>query len=128
MVSWTEEEYRKFTEKSKYYVPEESPKPIIPKPRYRNKTESQYADYLEQLKHLKEIIDWRYEALGFRLADGCFHYPDFLVVYHDRFEVHEVKGFLRDDAAAKFKIAKEMFPWVMWRMIRKEKGQWVQIN
>jgi len=130
MATWTEEEYRNFISKSKHQAPEIQgpPKPIIPEPRYRNKTEAAYAQYLDQLKHLKEIIDWKYESLGFRLASGSFHYPDFLVIYRDRIEVHETKGFLRGDSREKFVVAKEMFPWFVWKMIRKEKGQWVQIK
>lgn len=131
MVIWTDEEYRKFVAKSKHRAPEveaKYPKPLIPNAPYKNKTEAAYASYLDQLKYLKEIIDWRYEAIGFRLAKGTFHYPDFLVICKDRIEIREVKGFLRDDAAVKFKTCREMFPWFVWRMIKKEKGQWIEVK
>jgi len=38
--------------------------------------------------------------------------------------VHEVKGFMRDDAAVKLKMAAAAFPWWQFKLIRRINGQW----
>ena len=85
-----------------------------PQPRHipgnMNKLEQQYQQHLEVLKHAGEIIGYRFEAIKFRLADKTFYTPDFMVTLSDRIEFHEVKGFMRDDAAVKIKVVAEMFP------------------
>ena len=89
-----------------------------------NKTESQYAEHLHLLKLANEIIDYRYEPMNLRLASNTYYRPDFLVVYADRFEVHEVKGFWEDDARVKIKVAQETFPWFQFIAVKKTKGGW----
>ena len=86
-----------------------------------NKTELGYANELESLKRSGEIIDYLFEPFGLRLASNTFYHPDFLLVYQDRFEIHEVKGFWRDDARVKVKVAQEMFPWFIFKIVRKIK-------
>lgn len=56
-----------------------------------NQTESRYADQLQLLQAAGEIERWRFEALNFRLAPKTFYLPDFMVVYRDRIEMHEIK-------------------------------------
>jgi len=112
------------------------PQPIIPESRM-NKTESRFADYLEQLKHMKEIIDWRFEPLKFILAqnvkgarNATTFLPDFLLVRPDCFEFMEVKAksgdwtSVRDDALVKIKVVSEMFPWFRFTLAYYEKGEW----
>lgn len=89
-----------------------------------NKTEAKYAGELSLRKVGGDILDWRYESLNFRLADNTFYRPDFLIVYADYFEIVEIKGFLRDDALVKFKVAAKEYPWVRWTMLRLKKGIW----
>lgn len=89
-----------------------------------NRTEAQYGDYLELEKMQGAIVDYRYEALKLRLADATFYTPDFLVVYDDRFECHEVKGFWRDDARVKIKVAAAMYPWIKFVAVSRKKRQW----
>lgn len=96
--------------------------------RYRNKWERSYAQHLDLRKYIKEIQCYRYEALVFRLAPNTYLHPDFLVTMPDgRMEIHEVKGHKREKWWARFKIAKEMFPWFTWRVVKIEKGQWVEV-
>jgi hypothetical protein len=96
--------------------------------RYRNKWERNYAQYLDLRKYIKEIACYRYEGLAFRLATNTYLHPDFLVVMPDgRMEIHEVKGHKREKWWARFKIAREMFPWFTWRVVKIEKGQWVEV-
>ncbi len=76
-----------------------------------NKTEAAYARYLESLQQMGEVVWYRFEGLKFRLAESTFYTPDFVVMLHDgTLEAHEVKGFWKDDARAKIKIAADMYP------------------
>jgi hypothetical protein len=60
---------------------------------------------------LGDILWYRFEGLKLRLADNTFYTPDFAVMAADGvMECHEVKGFWRDDARAKIKIAAEQYP------------------
>lgn len=76
-----------------------------------NKTEAEYAALLDSLKHEGEIAWYRFEGLRLRLADGCGYTPDFAVMKSNGLmECHEVKGFWRDDARQKIKIASDQYP------------------
>ena len=88
------------------------------------KLEGRYANKLDLLKHAGEIVDWRFEPLNFRLAKRTWYKPDFLLIYLDRFEVHEVKGHWEDDARVKAKVAAELYPWFHWVAVTAEKGIW----
>jgi hypothetical protein len=90
-----------------------------------NKTEAAYAWILEAEKRAGEIIDWKFEPFGLRLADKTFYHPDFIVVKKDGFEIHETKGaFIREDAIVKLKIAAEQFPWWRFKMAQYKDKQW----
>jgi hypothetical protein len=76
-----------------------------------NKTEAAYQNHLEAMKHAGDIVWYRFEGMKFRLADNAFYTPDFAVMRSNgELECHEVKGFWRDDARAKIKIASDMYP------------------
>jgi hypothetical protein len=98
-------------------------KPLL-RPTGMNKTEAAYADNLEAKKKAGVIIDWKFEALKFRLADRTFYTPDFLVINKGNMELIEVKGFWRDDARVKIKVAREMFPWFVWTAVMVYRGGW----
>jgi hypothetical protein len=90
-----------------------------------NKTESAYAWILEAEKRSGEILDWRFQPFGLRLADKTFYHPDFLIVKKDCFEIHETKGaFVRDDSIVKLKVAAEQFPWFKFKMAQYKDKQW----
>lgn len=94
------------------------------KPGKMNKTESAYAQHLELLKKANEILWYEFEALKFKLADKTFYTPDFIVLNKDNvLEAHEVKGFWRDDARVKIKVAANKFP-VKFIAISKKKKAW----
>jgi hypothetical protein len=92
-----------------------------------NKDESRFAELLRQQQYAGEILKFYYEQVKFRLAEKTFYTPDFLVVKLDHLEIVEVKGFLLDDAAVKFKCAAELYPWIKWKMIRWKNKQWETI-
>jgi hypothetical protein len=102
------------------------------KPKNRmNKTEVRYEqEVLKVLQHTGEIDWYWFESIKFRLADRTWYTPDFMIVSGgDRnWTAVEIKGFLRDDAAVKFKVAREMYPQIKWEMLRYRKGQWENIK
>lgn len=93
-----------------------------------NKTEAAYAQHLELLKHAGEVAWYRFEGIKLRLADNTFLTPDFAVMLADgHLQAHEVKGFWRDDAKAKTKIAAEMYPiefLIVTARPKKDGGGW----
>ena len=93
-----------------------------------NKTEAEYADYLEREKTRGHVEWYAFEPIKLRLADRTFYTPDFLVMLHDlSLEVHEVKGHWEDDARVKIKVAAEMFPFVFRAITKRRKrdgGGW----
>jgi hypothetical protein len=95
-------------------------------PKYKSKMERDYAALLDARKRHGIIAAWRYEAVGFRLANNTFYYPDFMVILSDGIiEFHETKGFDRQGKGkAKWKIAAGMYPEFVWKFITLEKGQW----
>ncbi len=76
-----------------------------------NRLEVQYDAYLWLLRHSGEILWHKFEAIKLRLAENTFYTPDFAVMQRDGlFEFHECKGFWRDDARVKIKVAASLYP------------------
>lgn len=97
----------------------------------QNKTEAAYDELLRLRKLAGEIEDYRFEPFKLFLSHNVpggraatVYIPDFLVVFSDHFEVHEVKGFWREDAKVKIKMAAELFPWFKFIAVYAERGQW----
>jgi hypothetical protein len=87
-----------------------------------NKLESRYADHLEALRLSMHIRSWAYEAVKLRLADGAWFTPDFMVVLPDlAIEFHETKGFMREAARVRLKVAAEMHPF-LFRLVHDVRG------
>lgn len=81
---------------------------------------------LEKLQgHIKE---YHFESIGLKIAPKTWYFPDFVVFMpDDRMHVIEVKGFLRDDAAAKYKVAVGLYPGIHFHMIRRENHSWQEM-
>ena len=87
-----------------------------------NKWETLYAERLRVQMAAGEVRRFYFEAVKFRLAEGCWYCPDFLVELADgSWEVHEVKGYWRDDAKVKCKVMAEAFPFPLI-IVSKGKG------
>jgi hypothetical protein len=87
-----------------------------------NKTETAYAEHLAACRHAGNVLWFRFEGIKLRLADRTFYTPDFAVlVASGALELHEVKGFMEEDAAVKLKSAAAQYPFVV-RVIRRVKG------
>lgn len=76
-----------------------------------NGLETRYAGRLEEMKRAGRLITWKFEEIKLRMADSTFYTPDFFIMLPDgTVGFHETKGFWRDDARAKIKIAAELYP------------------
>jgi hypothetical protein len=93
-----------------------------------NKTEQAYSDFLEKRKAAGEILWFKFEGMKLRLADNTFYTPDFAVLAADEvMEMHEVKGFMQDDAAVKIKVAAATYPFRFFLVRvrpKKDGGGW----
>lgn len=93
-----------------------------------NGLETAYAKHLDELLHNHKILWWVYEGLKFRLAKNTTYTPDFTVMLPDgTIELHETKGWWKDDARVKIKMAAELFPFQfvgVTRRPKKEGGGW----
>lgn len=89
-----------------------------------NKTEQAYDAYLQALKHTGDVLWHKFEGVKLRLADATFYTPDFAVLPSSGvLEMHEVKGFLRDDANVKIKVAASIYPF-RFKMVRRKGSGW----
>lgn len=100
-----------------------SPKKIREK--QMNKTEETFAALLEKAQADGEILRWEFEPVSLRVGPNTRYNPDFLIVLKpDRhWQLVEIKGHLRDDAAVKFKDCAEKYPEFSFLMIKKKKGK-----
>lgn len=93
-----------------------------------NGTEQKYAEHLEHLVWMKEILWYRFEGMTFRLANMTRYTPDFSVMLPSGLiELHEVKGHWEDDARVKIKVAAEQFPFAfvgVKPIAKKHGGGW----
>lgn len=97
----------------------------IRQPRGMNKTEARYAQHLEAQKAIGAIAWYRFEAITLKLAADTRYTPDFFVMTNTgAFQAHEVKGFWRDDAKVKLKIAAAQYPLEFIAVFAEKGGQW----
>jgi hypothetical protein len=94
-----------------------------------NKTEARYAsEVLDVDKGLGKVAQYWYESIKLRLADGAWFTVDFFVMLADgRLEAHEIKGFWREAAKVRIKVAAELYPFkfvAAQRVKKKEGGGW----
>ena len=89
-----------------------------------NKTERAYAELLDVRQRAGQVAAWYFGALTLRLGDDCRYTPEFLVLLPDgTVELHEVKGFFRDDARVKIRAAASSYPF-LFRLIRRDRAGW----
>lgn len=89
-----------------------------------NKTERAYAEHLEIRRRAGQIVHWEREPEKLRLAKKTFYTPDFRVVtVAQEIEMHEVKGFWRDDARVKIKVAARLHPY-RFVAVHRRGGTW----
>lgn len=87
-----------------------------------NNLERAYSLVLSAQQHRSEISWWRYEGITLKLADDTRYTPDFAIMLaNGEMEMHETKGFMRDDAWVKLKVAAQQFPF-RFVLVKKVKG------
>lgn len=93
-----------------------------------NKSEAAYSVHLEALKYASRILWWKFEGIKLRLGDNTFLTVDFAVMQADgTLEMHEVKGFMEDDANTKLKIAADLYPFRFFLVktrLKRDGGGW----
>lgn len=94
---------------------------------YRSKLEQRYAQELDAMRHAGEIQRWWFEPIKFNLAAKTTYTPDFLVLTKDgKLVFHEVKGFMRDDAAVKLKVCAALYPFAEFLLITRRRSMWIE--
>jgi hypothetical protein len=95
-----------------------------------NSLERLWSEELETRMRRGSVIRWDYEPVSLRIAwphdgvRGSSYTPDFMVILEDGEVVfHETKGFMRDDARLKLKVASERYPFRFCLVTRKN-GKW----
>lgn len=79
----------------------------------QNKTEARFDAMLADSLRRDEIRWFAFEPITLRLAGRTSYRPDFLIQRLDfTLAAVEVKGFMRDDAAVKIKVAAAQHPWM----------------
>lgn len=98
-------------------------KGVSKEPAFKSKLERAYWVYLGARKSRGELRDFRYEALKVRLADGAWFTCDFMVMANDDvLELHETKGFMREAAHVRLKVAAEQFPFRFFLVKKSRDG------
>lgn len=94
-----------------------------------NSLEKRYSDYLCTLQLAGEIHSFSFERHNLKLADKTYYKPDFEVMLMDgTIEFHETKGFMRDDANVKIKVAAQQFPQYVFRLVQWDRKIGWKIN
>lgn len=106
---------------------------LAPRDRGMNKTETKFSHRLEAMKRAGDIVDWRFEALKFRLADMTTYTPDFLVIGTDgSITLIDTKAYWRkagkvgitEDANVKVKVVADLYPWFAFQTAWEQGGLW----
>ncbi len=92
-----------------------------------NKLEERYMrEVLERDKRSGGLLWYDFEPIKLRLADGAWYTPDFAVQgFNGWLEIHEVKGFWREAARVRIKVAAEKYPYRFVAVTHNRKtGEW----
>lgn len=93
-----------------------------------------YRSKLERDFHLKirdQYLYCEYEPIRLKIARGAHYTPDFITEDHNgKLIAWEVKGFWREAARVRIKVAARLFPWLHFIAVRRrprsEGGGWNQ--
>ena len=92
----------------------------------QNKTEAAWDRRLADLRAAGVIRAYAFELFKIRLAGNTYYSPDFVVMRNDgSLAILEIKGFMRDDAAVKLKVAAEQCAWLgQVYLVRRDGKGW----
>lgn len=88
-----------------------------------NKTERAW---LEHMRLSLPTFHIGIQNVTLKIGDDCRYTPDFLCVGEGCIVFYEVKGFWRDDARVKIKVAARMFPWARFVAVQRDGKGWKQ--
>lgn len=92
-----------------------------------NKTEAAFASRLRLMQLAGEIHSFKFTDVTLKIGDDCRYTPDFMVLENDgTMTFYEVKGFWRDDARVKIKVAARTFPMFRFVAVQYQKKQWIR--
>lgn len=90
-----------------------------------NRLEASYARHLDARKAAGEVLAWWFERVAFRVGTACFWHADFLVQVADgTLEIHDCKGYARDDATVKARAVADEFPFDVYHVTHSKKDGW----
>lgn len=91
-----------------------------------NDTETDYGKHLNDRKLLGEVVSWDFNAVRFHLGGGAWYKPDFLVVMKEGYvELHETKGYWREAARVRIKVAASRYPAFRFVAVKRQgKRSW----
>ena len=85
-----------------------------------NKPERAVLEHLRALR--KECIG--VQSITLKLANDCRFTPDFSYLENGKLILIDVKGYQREDALIKIKVAARQFSWIEFQIVKKAKGGW----
>lgn len=86
-----------------------------------NKTEKAYLSWLRA----QGFVWIGVQAITLKLGDDTRYTCDFMALnYKGDLHGREVKGFFRDDAKVKIKVAARQFPFIKFSVVKKTKDGW----
>lgn len=110
-------------------LPEDMPPPSKFQPDGMNKLERAFWARLQSAKHDGIFREIYREPIKLRLAGNTFYTPDFLTYGgFNGFCLWETKGYMREDASIKLKVAAAKYPGFRWTLVQRDRGQWRCIN
>ncbi len=84
-----------------------------------NDTERRFYNYL---LHKDGVLWLGVQNITLKMANRTTYTPDFFGIRPDGVTAWEVKGFMRDDAAVKLKVAARQFPWIDFVLVKANKA------
>lgn len=100
-------------------------KPVSSLPGGQNKTEAAFQVELESMRLAGDVQWYGFECFNLRLAKKTWYRPDFPALMKDGiWTMWEVKGWMREDARVKIKIAAEKYRMFRFVVVRRIKGRW----
>lgn len=92
---------------------------------YRSKWELEYATHLELLRVAGRLNAWAYEPDRLEIGEGARYTPDFRVtLLSGAIEYHEVKGYRRESAMVRIRVAAKLYPQCRFVLVTKANGSW----
>lgn len=92
---------------------------------YRSKWEADYAKHLELLATAGRIVDWDYEPVRLEIGEGAVYTPDFRITTLGALtEMHEVKGYRREAAMVRIRVAAKLYRRIRFVLVTKVNGEW----